>query len=130
MEKLLLELMKSQDQLSDIRFSFKGEEYVFYYRYLTLLEKVRIEQMCVKRTHVINEDGSTSISYDKQEWANPIHTILEKVLDSKGKRLFSHTNPEHFKTISLLPAELATYIALEMAVDITGNLKEEANNGN
>jgi len=128
MEKLLLELMKSQDQLSDIRFSFKGEEYVFYYRYLTLLEKVRIEQMCVKRTHVINEDGSTSISYDKQEWANPIHTILEKVLDSKGKRLFSHTNPEHFKTISLLPAELATYIALEMAVDITGNLKEE-NNG-
>jgi len=119
---LLQELIKTQDNLQEISFSFNNKDYVWKFRYLTLLEKVRIEHMCVKTATTINTDGSTTTKYEKQEHLIPIHTIIEKALDKDGKRLFSHTNPEHFKTISLLPAGLASYIAYELSKDIFGDL--------
>ncbi len=125
---LLQELLKSQDNLQDISFTFADKDYKFYFRYLTLLEKVRIEQMATKLNTTINTDGSTVNKYEKQDHLIPIHTIIEKTLDEDGKRLFSHTNKEHFKTISLMPAGLASLIAYEMSRDIFGTLspkKEE-----
>lgn len=127
MEKLLAELLKSQDNLSEIKFNFNDQDYVFYYRYITLLEKARIEQMCIKAHTKVKDDGSRETSYEKQEWVYPIHLILEKALDKKGERLFSHTNPKHFDIISKLPAQLATYIAVQMSEDILGTLKGDTN---
>ncbi len=120
---LLMELVKAQDNLQDISFTFADKDYKFYFRYLTLLEKVRIEQMATKLNTTINADGSTVNKYEKQDHLIPIHTIIEKALDNDGKRLFSHTNPEHFKTISLMPAVLASFIAYEMSRDIFGSLE-------
>lgn len=119
---LLQELTKAQDNLQDITFTFAGNEYKWCFRYLTLLEKVRIEQMSTKLNTTINDNGSKIEKYEKQDHVIPIHTIIEKALDEDGKRLFSHTNPEHFKTISLMPAVLASYIAYEMSRDIFGSL--------
>ena len=123
---LLTELVKAQDNLQDITFNFNGKEYKFYFRYLTLLEKVRIEQMATKLTTTINDDGSRTDKYEKQDHMIPIHTIVEKALDEDGKRLFSHTNPKHFETISLLPAALASLVAYEMSKDIFGTMKPKA----
>lgn len=120
---LLQELLKAQDNLQDITFNFNGKEYKFYFRYLTLLEKVRIEQMSTKRNTIIKEDGSREEKYEKQEHLIPIHTIIEKALDKDGKRLFSHTKPDDFKTISLLPAALSSMIAYQMSLDIFGNME-------
>ena len=120
---LLQELLKSQDNLQDISFTFADKEYSWKFRYLTLLEKVRIEQMATKLNTTINTDGSKIEKYEKQDHLIPIHTIIEKALDNDGKRLFSHTNPEHFKTISLMPAVLASFIAYELSRDIFGSLE-------
>jgi len=125
MEKLLAELLKAQDNLSEIKFNFNSTDYVFYYRYITLLEKARIEQMRTKSHTRVKDDGSRETTYEKQDWVYPIHLILEKALAKNGKRLFSHTNPKHFDIISKLPAQLATYIAVEMSADILGTLKGE-----
>ena len=126
---LLQELVKAQDNLHDISFTFDGNSYTFYFRYLTLLEKVRIEQMATKLNTTINSDGSKTEQYEKQDHMIPIHTIIEKALDEDGKRLFSHTNIEHIKTISLMPAALASYIAYEMSRDIFGSLDLKGKDG-
>lgn len=123
MNRLIAELLKAQDNLQTIEFKFAGEEYKFYYRYLTLLEKARIDQMCIKHTVTIDDSGKKTTTYEKQEHLQPIHIILEKALDEDGKRLFSHTNKEHFEAISKLPAGLASFIAIQMTHDIMGNMK-------
>jgi len=120
---LLQELIKAQDNLQDIAFKFNGKEYKFYFRYLTLLEKFRIEQMATKLVTTIREDGSKIEKHEKQDHLIPIHTIIEKALDKDGKRLFSHTNTDDFKTISMMPAALASLIAYEMGRDIFGTLE-------
>ena len=126
---LLEELIKAQDNLQDISFKFGDKEYTWYFRYLTLLEKVRIEQMSVKLNTTINPDGSRVEKYEKQDHNIPIHTIVEKALDEDGKRLFSHTNPKHFKTISLMPAALASLVAYEMSRDIFGSMTIKEDDG-
>ena len=120
---LLQELIKAQDNLQDITFKFSDTDYTWYFRYLTLLEKVRIEQMAIKLNTTINPDGSRVDKYEKQDHNIPIHTIIEKALDEDGKRLFSHTNPDHFKTISLMPAALASLLAYNMSLDVFGSFK-------
>lgn len=119
---LLVELLKAQDNLQNISFTFADKDYKWYFRYLTLLEKVRIEQMSIKRNTTINTDGTKTESYDKQDHLIPIHTIIEKALDEDGKRLFSHVKPDHFKTISLMPAAMASLLAYEMSKDIFGSM--------
>jgi hypothetical protein len=121
---LLQEILKAQDNLQTIEFEINKQQFKFYFNYLTLLEKARIEQMCVKNVSTINEDGSRTNKYEKQDHLYPIHLILEKALDEDGKRLFSHTNKEHFDIISKLPAGVASYIAYQMSIDIMGNLKD------
>jgi hypothetical protein len=123
---LLQELIKAQDNLQDITFNFNGKEFKFYFRYLTLLEKVRIEQMSTKLNVVIGGNGTRTEKYEKQDHLIPIHTIIEKALDEDGKRLFSHTKADDFKTISLLPAGLASLVAYEMSKDIFGNMTPKA----
>ena len=123
MEKLIAELIKAQDNLKEIKFKVNQEEFIFYFRYLSLLEKARIEQMSVKITSTIKSDGTRQENYEKQDHLIPIYTILEKALDSDGKRLFSHTNDKHFKAICDLPAGLSSMIAYEMTLDIFGNMK-------
>ena len=124
---LTQELLKAQDNLQDISFNFNGKPYVWYFRYLTLLEKVRIEQMATKLNTTIKADGSREEKYEKQDHLIPIHTIIEKALDKDGNRLFSHTNPEHFKAVSLLPAALASILGYEMSKDIFGSMTPKAN---
>ena len=124
-DKLTAELVKAQDNLSDISFSINGEDFLFYFRYLTLLEKVRVEQSSIKMIQTINADGSTTERYEMQDHLIPIHTIIEKSLDVNGKRVFSHTNPSHFKLISDFPAGIASRIAYEMSLDIFGSMKKE-----
>ena len=122
---LLFELLKSKDNLQTIEFTIKDKNFKFYFRYLTLLEKVRIEQMCVKPIYTMNDDGSQTVEHKQQKHLLPIYTILEKALDKNGKRLFSHTDNKDFKLISDLPANVATYIAYQMNLDITGTLGED-----
>ena len=98
------ELLKAQDNLQDISFTFAGKEYSWHFKYLTLLEKVRIEQMATKLMTTINDDGSTVKKYEKQDHLIPIHTIVEKALDEDGKRLLSHTKPGDFENVSWLHA--------------------------
>ena len=129
MDTLQTELLKAQDQLQDIAFNFNGKEYKWYFRYLTLLEKVRIDQMCMKLETAIHDNGSTTNKHTKQEHLIPIHTIIEKALDEDGKRLFSHTKTDDFKTISLLPAGLASMLAYQMSVDIFGNMTPKDDDG-
>jgi len=121
-EKLQAELLKAQDNLSEVKFSLNGNEFVMYFKYLTLLEKVRIEQMSIKTITSVKDDGSKEVKYEKQDHLIPIHTIIEKALDKDGKRLFSHTNQEHFKMVSNFPSGLASMIAYEMSMDILGTL--------
>ena len=128
-KKALLELLKSNDNLQDVEFNILGTNHKWYFRYLTLLEKVRIEQMCVKTKETIHENGNKTVEYEKQEHLIPIHTILEKALDENGKRLFSHTNPNDFELIAKLPAGIASYISYQMSLDIMGTLSEDKDNG-
>ena len=123
--KLLAELNKINDNLSIIEFNLNDVEFKFYYRYLTILEKMRIEQGCVKRVTTMAEDGSQTVTFDKQQHLFPIHLILEKALNKKGERLFSHVNKQDFKTISSLPHNLIEFIASEMQVDIFRNLESD-----
>lgn len=122
--KLIAEILKAQDALQTIEFEFAGQYYTFYFRYLTLLEKARIEQMTVKVNTTIKDDGTREVKYEKQDHLIPIHTIIEKALDADGKRIFSHTNSKHFDIITKLPAGLASYIAYQMSSDIMGTFKE------
>jgi hypothetical protein len=122
---LLQEILKAKDSLQDIKFPINDTEFHFYYNYLTLLEKSRIEQMCVKAITTVHDNGTKTISHEKQEHLYPVHLILEKALDKNGKRLFTHTNPQHFDIISKLPAQLATYIATVMNTDVMNNLEKD-----
>ncbi len=123
MEKLLAELLKAQDNLQKIEFVINNVQFEYYFRYMTLLEKSRIEQMAVKSITIINDDGSKIVKYEKQDNMIPIHTILEKALDKEGNRLYSHTNSKHIKEVSLLPVQVASEIAYVMTIDIFGNMK-------
>ncbi len=122
-DKLQAELVKAQDNLSEISFKLGDETFSFYYKYLTLLEKVRIEQMSTSITQVVNADGTSTQRHEKKDHLIPIHTIIEKALDKDSKRVFSHTNPEHFKMVSDFPAGLSSRIAYEMSIDIFGTMK-------
>jgi len=124
-DKLLQEILKAQDSLQTIDFEINSQQFNFHFRYLTLLEKARIEQMCVKANMIVNEDGSKTTKYEKQDHLYPIHLILEKALDKDGTRLFSHTNSKHFDIISKLPAGVASYVAYQMSIDIMGNLEDK-----
>ena len=124
-EKLQAELVKLNDNLQAITLKIGRQDFTFYYRYLTLLEKVRIEQMSVKANTTIKQDGSSETKYEKQEHLIPIHTIIEKSLDEDGKRLFSHTNPEHFKLVSSFPAAASSQIAYAMSLDIFGTMENK-----
>ncbi|MEE8589650.1 MAG: hypothetical protein V3S80_09950 [Sulfurimonadaceae bacterium] len=126
---LLQELIKAQDNLQDISFTFAGNEYKWKFRYLTLLEKVRIEQMSIKLETTYKDDGTSINKHVKQDHLIPIHTIIEKALDEDGKRLFSHTNPKHFETISMLPAGLASMVAYELSRDLFGPLTPKDEDG-
>ena len=126
---LLTELLKAQDNKQDISFKFGDQEYTWYFKYLTLLEKVRIDDMTIKHTTMIKEDGSKIEKREKQEHLIPIHTIIEKALDKDGNRLFSHTNPQHFKTIANMPAALASLLAYEMSKDVFGTFAPKAEDG-
>lgn len=118
---LLAELLKAQDNLQKIEFTFMEKPYTWYFRYLTLLEKVRISQMCIKPNITIGADGTTTTKMEEQSHLIPIHTIIEKALDEDGKQLFNHA--KDFNTISKMPAALASYIAYEISLDIFGTMK-------
>jgi len=124
---LLTELVKAKDSLQKIEFTFMDKNYTWYFRYLTLLEKVRISQMCVKPYTTINTDGTQTVEMKEQDHLIPIHTIIEKALDKDGKQLFSHGTD--FNTISQLPAGLASQIAFQMSMDIFGTMKPKAEDG-
>ena len=124
LDKLQAEIVKAQDNLQNVSFKVGTEEFLFYFRYLTLLEKVRIEQMSIKVNSITNHDGSVETKYEKQDHLIPVYTILEKALNEDGKRLFSHTNQEHFKLISDLPAAASSHVAFQMMIDIFGTMKE------
>ena len=124
MKKLLVELLKTSDNLSTIEFEFNKKPFTFYYRYLTILEEMRIKQGCVKKVETIGTDGTLTVVFEKQAHLYPIHLILEKALNSDGKRLFSHTSKEDFKTVSNLPSQLVQYIATEMEIDIFRSLTD------
>lgn len=123
MEKLLAELLKAQDNLQDIEFTINGKLFKYYFRYMTLIEKSRIEQMSVKRITIMKDDGTQEVKFEKQENMIPVHTIIEKALDKDGKRIYSHTNPEHVREVGLLPIQVASEISYIMTVDIFGNLE-------
>jgi len=120
MDNLQKELLKLQDNLQDVEIKLPNQTIKFYFRYLTLLEKVRIETMCVKPTYTLHADGSRTVKEEKQDHLIPIHTILEKALDKDGKRLFDHM--KDFDLIAKLPAGIASYVAYQMSLDIMGNL--------
>jgi len=124
---LLVELLKAQDNLQNIDFEINGKKFTYYFRYMTLLEKSRIEQMCIKTVTTINNDGSKNVKHEKQDDMIPTHTILEKALNKDGTRIYSHTNSEHIKEVGLLPIQVASEVAYMMTVDIFGSLdaKEE-----
>ena len=81
---LLQELVKSNDSLQTIEFNFMEKDFKFYYKYLTLLEKARIEQFCVKRKVTYNPDGTKTETYEKDEEMYPVHLIIEKALNEDG----------------------------------------------
>jgi len=121
--KLLMEAVKSNDSMQSIDFVIGGKEFSFKFRYLTMLEKMRIKQMCVKTTETINTDGSKTVKHEEQEHLYPIYLILEKALNEDGKRVFSSTNKEHYNTIASLPVGVSSLVAYEMSQDIFGNLE-------
>jgi len=123
---LQAELLKAQDNLQTISFKFNGKPFTFYFRYLTLLEKVRIDQMSTKLQVTVHDNGTKTEKFEKQDHLIPIHTIIEKALDEDGKRLFDHHKQDDFKTVSMLPAALASMVAYEMGRDIFGTLELKA----
>lgn len=121
--KLLAEAVKSNDALQTIEFVVGGKEFKFWFRYLTMLEQIRVKQFCVKTTEIIAANGNKTVKHEEQEHLYPIYLILEKALDEDGKRVFSSTNPAHFDTISRLPSGVASVVAYEMSKDIFGTLE-------
>ena len=119
----LAELLKSNDSLQDIQVTVSGKEFTFYFKYLTILEKVRIKQFCVKTTTTINPDGSKSVKHEEQEELFPIYLILEKALNKDGTRMFSTTSRDDYNTIASLPAGVASTIAYYMSLDVMNNLE-------
>lgn len=124
MEKLLADILKAHETLSEIKFKIKDEEYTFYYKYMTILEHTRIKLQCTRTNYTIDTQGTKTEKIEVQEHLMPIYTILEKALDKEGKKLFSLTNKSHFDSISKMPMPLLSHIAAEMQFDITGNLSE------
>jgi hypothetical protein len=121
--KLFADILKSYDKLNDIKFKVNNEEYTFYYRYMTILEHTRINNMCLKETTYIGDDGSKEVKKEKQDHLYPLYVILEKALDENGKRMFSLTDKKAFDTLAKMDIKLLGLIAAEMSLDITGNLE-------
>lgn len=126
-DALFADILKSYDNLNDIKFRVNGKEYTFYYRYMTILEHARINAKCIKQNILIKDDGSKEIKEEKQDHLFPVYTILEKALDKDGKKLYSLTDKQAFDTISKMDLKLVSLIAAEMSLDVTGNLKEVMN---
>lgn len=126
-DTLLAELVKANDNLQKIEFTLMDKTFVWYFKYMTLLEKVRIQQMCVKPNITINADGTTTTEMKEQDHLIPIHTIIEKACNEDGKKLFSHATD--FDTISRLPAGVASQVAYQMAMDIFGTMTPKEENG-
>jgi len=124
---LLADILKANEKLNEIKFTVNKNEYTFYYKYMTILEHTRINNLCIKETTYIKEDGTKEVKKEKQEHLFPIYTILEKALDKDGKRLFSLTNKNDFDTIAKLDLRILSLVAAEMTLDITGNLEELSN---
>lgn len=121
--KLFADILKAYDNLNEIKFKINKEEYIFYYRYMTILEHTRINNMCLKETTFIKEDGSKEVKKEKQDHLFPIYTILEKALNKDGKRMFSLTDKKAFDSFAKMDIKLLGYVAAEMSLDITGNLE-------
>lgn len=122
MEKLLADILKDNERLNEIKFKVNGNQYTFYFKYMTILEHTRIKMQCLRNNITIKEDGSKEEKQEVQNHLMPVYTILEKALDKDGKRLFSLTNKKEFDTISKMPMTLLAHIAAEFQFDITGNL--------
>jgi len=122
-KELLADVIKAHDHLNEIKFKVSGTQYIFYYRYMTILEHTRINLACTKETTYIAENGKKEVRKEKQEHLFPIYTILEKALDKDGKKLFSLTDKEAFEIFSKMDLKLLSLIAAEMSLDITGNLE-------
>ncbi len=121
-DRLLAEIVKAQDRLQNIEFNFNDEHFIFYYSYLTLLEKVRIDTMSTTAVTTIDSNGNTTIKHEKQDHQVPIYTILEKAKDEDGKQIFNINNQEHYKIVSKLPANLASYAAYQMSLDVFNSM--------
>jgi polyphosphate kinase len=121
---LLADILKAHEKLNEIKFTVNKNQYTFYFKYMTILEHTRINNMCIKETTYLDEKGNKEVRKEKQDYLFPIYTILEKALDKDGKRLFSLTNKNDFDTISKLDIRILSLVAAEMALDITGNLEE------
>ena len=122
-KELLADVLKAHDHLNEIKFKVSGTQYIFYYRYMTILEHTRINLACTKETTYLSENGKKEVRKEKQEHLFPIYTILEKALDQDGKKLFSLTDKEAFEIFSKMDLKLLSLIAAEMSLDITGNLE-------
>jgi hypothetical protein len=122
---LLAELVKSLDNLQTLEFEFGGKKFKWFFKYLSLLERARINQFCVKAVTTYNENGTKTTKYEKDDNLFPIHLIIEKALNKDGKKIFSHTNTQDFKTISSLPFQLAIHIASHMTPDVFGTMDDE-----
>ena len=121
--KLLGELVKSNDSLQDISVNIAGQEFSFYFKYLTILEKLRIKQMCVKSVTTINADGSKTVKHEENEELYPVYLILEKALNEDGSKMFSMTSKDDYATVAGLPAGVASTIAYYMSLDVFGNME-------
>jgi hypothetical protein len=124
---LLADILKANEKLNEIKFTVNKNEYTFYFKYMTILEHTRINNLCIKETSYIDEKGNKEVKKEKQDYLFPIYTILEKALDKDGNRLFSLTNKNDFDTISKLDIRILSLVAAEMTLDITGNLEELSN---
>ena len=124
---LLAAILKAHEKLNEIKFTVNKNQYTFYFKYMTILEHTRINNLCIKETTYIDEKGNKEVKKEKQDYLFPIYTILEKALDKDGKRLFSLTNKNDFDTISKLDIRILSLVAAEMTLDITGNLEEISN---
>jgi len=119
---LLAEITKTQDDLNRIDFKLNDEQFTFYFTYLTLLQKVKIEQLATVPHTTIKTDGSQTTKFEKQDYMIPIYTILVKAKDENGKDIFNANDPLHKKLISDFPASLSSYVAYELSKDIFGSL--------
>jgi hypothetical protein len=122
---LLAELVKSLDNLQKLEFNFMGKDFTWYYKYLSLLEKTRIEQFCIQPLTTIDEDGKKTVKHERNKDLYDVHLIIEKALNEDGKKIFSHTNPNDIRTIQKFPYELAKVIADTLNPDIFGTMEQK-----